>query len=240
MRCTPLPDRAEILSTGAAPRKARRSPDAGQDVVAVVGRHQVPLVQHDDGRAARDADALGQPLVLVRRPDGGVDDQDGDVGPLQRPQARASSACCSVPRSVLDGRRSPAVSMKRTGPSGVSTTVSMASRVVPGMSCTIERSSPSSWLKSVDLPTLGRPMMATLRRARDRCRSRPLGPPPAPSAVSSSSSSRRERHREQRHDLVEQVAGPPPVQRAHRIRDRPGRARRTPRPPTPGWRRRPC
>ena len=51
-------------------------------------------------------------------------------------------ACCSVPRSVLDGRRSPAVSMKRTGPSGVSTTVSMASRVVPGMSCTMERSSP--------------------------------------------------------------------------------------------------
>ena len=51
--------------------------------------------------------------------------------------------------------------MKQTGPSGVSTTVSMASRVVPGMSCTIERSSPSSRLKSVDLPTLGRPMMAT-------------------------------------------------------------------------------
>ena len=52
--------------------------------------------------------------------------------------------------------------MKHTGPSGVSRTVSIASRVVPGMSCTIERSSPSSRLKSVDFPTLGRPMMATL------------------------------------------------------------------------------
>ncbi len=82
--------------------------------------------------------------------------------------------CCSVPRSVLDGRRSPAVSMNRTGPSGVSTTVSMASRVVPGMSCTMARSSPRSLLKSVDLPTLGRPMMATLGVPGSRS---PLAPP---------------------------------------------------------------
>ena len=38
----------------------------------------------------------------------------------------------SVPRSVRDCRRMPAVSTKQTGPSGVSTTVSTASRVVPG------------------------------------------------------------------------------------------------------------
>ena len=37
----------------------------------------------------------------------------------------------------------------------------MASRVVPGWSNAITRSSPSSALMSVDLPTLGRPAMAT-------------------------------------------------------------------------------
>ena len=91
MRWTPLPDRADILSTGAAPRKARRSPTPASTSSRSSTAHLVPLVQRHNGRAARDADALGQPLVLVRRPDGGVDDQDGDVGPLegaQRPHGR--------------------------------------------------------------------------------------------------------------------------------------------------------
>ena len=51
--------------------------------------------------------------------------------------------------------------MNRIGPSSVSTTVSIASRVVPGMSCTTARSSPISRLNSVDLPTFGRPTIAT-------------------------------------------------------------------------------
>ena len=42
-----------------------------------------------------------------------------------------------------------------------STTVSTASRVVPGASCTIERSSPMRRLNSVDFPTFGRPRIAT-------------------------------------------------------------------------------
>ncbi len=57
-------------------------------------------------------------------------------------------------------RRIPAVSTNRSGPSGVSTMVSMASRVVPGSSWTTLRSSPTSRLKRVDLPTLGRPTIA--------------------------------------------------------------------------------
>ena len=61
-------------------------PDPGQHVIALVGRDLVPLVEGDDGRAARHADALGQTLVLVRRADRGVDHQDGDVGPLQGAQ----------------------------------------------------------------------------------------------------------------------------------------------------------
>src|SRR5437764_261624 len=58
-------------------------------------------------------------------------------------------------------RRMPAVSTNRIGPSSVSTTVSMLSLVVPGTSWTTDRSSPMRRLKSVDLPTFGRPTMAT-------------------------------------------------------------------------------
>ncbi len=55
----------------------------------------------------------------------------------------------------------PAVSTNTIGPSSVSTSVSMASRVVPGRSWTTDRSSPTKRLKSVLLPTFGRPTMAT-------------------------------------------------------------------------------
>ena len=55
----------------------------------------------------------------------------------------------------------PAVSTNTIGPSRVSTRVSIASRVVPAMSWTTERSSPTSRLNSVLLPTLGRPTIAT-------------------------------------------------------------------------------
>ena len=68
-------------------------------------------------------------------------------------------------------------------------TASTVSRVVPGMSLTIERSSLSSRLSSDDLPTLGRPTMAI--------------------AVSSEVSLAGLRPVRQRaHDLVEQVAHP--------------------------------
>ena len=137
-------------------------------------------------------------------------------------------ACCSVPRSVLDGRRRPAVSMKRTGPSVVSTTVSMASRVVPGMSCTMARSSPRSLLKRVDLPTLGRPMMATLGVPGSRS---PLALSAAAGGQRSASSLRR---------AAGPAAVPPPRRAGRRCPARAGRSpgrvaeargRRTPRWP---------
>ncbi len=55
----------------------------------------------------------------------------------------------------------PAVSMKRKVPSCVVTAVSMASRVVPAISLTMVRGSPTMALNSDDLPALGRPTMAT-------------------------------------------------------------------------------
>ena len=107
----------------------------------------------------------------------------------------------------------PAVSTKRIGPSGVSTTVSTVSRVVPGMSWTTARSSPMSRLNSVDLPDV--------RPADDGDGERPARP---------RRSSRRRRRRRSGgradgHQLVEQIAGAPAVQRAHRPRVRRGRAR---------------
>ncbi len=120
----------------------------------------------------------------------------------------------SVPRSVRDLRRMPAVSTKHTVPSGVSTTVSTASRVVPGASWVTDRSSPTSRLNRVDLPTLGRPTSATrgmpapavLARRPDR---RPVGRHRRPA---------RPRLGEEADHIVEEVPGPPAVEGA----DRPG------------------
>ena len=101
----------------------------------------------------------------------------------------ASSTRCR--RRSCDLRRMPAVSMKRIGPSSVSTTVSIASRVVPGMSCTTARSSPISRLNSVDLPTFGRPTIATRRDcASARPRRRPRRSRSTSGNSSTSSSSR--------------------------------------------------
>mmetsp|Transcript_12432 Transcript_12432/g.33073 ORF Transcript_12432/g.33073 Transcript_12432/m.33073 type:complete len:258 (+) Transcript_12432:193-966(+) len=61
-------------------------------------------------------------------------------------------------------RRMPAVSTKTTlrcGSSGLTTSTSTASRVVPAMSLTTRRSSPRTWFSRLDFPTFGRPMMHT-------------------------------------------------------------------------------
>ena len=143
---------------------------------------------------------------------------------------------CSVPASVRDGRRMPAVSRNLRGPSSVSSSVSMASRVVPGMSWTMERSSPMMRLNSVDLPALGLPTRATCgtpawsvpagrvsRRCRLGWRSRRgrrassradggvlnLNGRPGSALIGA--------HRPEDH-LVQQVAGAPAVCGAHRPR----------------------
>ena len=51
--------------------------------VAVLGGDELPLVEHHHGRAPGGTDPLGQALVLVGDPGGGVDDQQGDVGPVE-------------------------------------------------------------------------------------------------------------------------------------------------------------
>ena len=79
----------------------------------------------------------------------------------------ASTACIalitenfSTASSTLPRRRTPAVSMMVNGLLSRSKSMWMLSRVVPAISKAITRSSPRMAFTSVDLPTLGRPMMA--------------------------------------------------------------------------------
>ncbi len=78
-----------------------------------------------------------------------------------------SSANHSTRLEKLFFLRRPAVSIASTErPSGISKRTSIASRVVPGISEAMTRSSPASWLMSVDLPALRLPTMANWRSAR--------------------------------------------------------------------------
>lgn len=65
--------------------------------------------------------------------------------------------------------RIPAVSMKRKVWPSMSMVSSIVSRVVPGMSLTMARSVSSNVLSSRDLPTFGRPIMATGMPSRRAC-----------------------------------------------------------------------
>ena len=80
--------------------------------------------------------------------------------------------------------------------------MSTLSRVVPGRSWTTERSSPISRLNSVDLPTLGRPTMATEGTGAPARR-----PARFPATVGGQAG----------HHLVEQVPGAPAVEGADRV-----------------------
>ena len=78
----------------------------------------------------------------------------------------------------------PAVSTSTKVRSPRWSTVSIASRVVPGTSETITRSSPSKALSRLDLPTFGRPRMAT------RIASSPTSCGPLPGSMITTASSR--------------------------------------------------
>src|SRR5439155_831077 len=67
----------------------------------------------------------------------------------------------------------PAVSMSTTGTPSNESSVSMGSRVVPGVGLTSARSSPRRALSSDDLPTLGRPMIASRSAVSTTVNSRP-------------------------------------------------------------------
>ena len=90
---------------------------------------------------------------------------------MRHTSARSMASCArmtenfSMRSSTLDLRRMPAVSMKIYLPYLFSRRVSTASRVVPAISATMTRFSPSTRLTSEDLPTFGLPMTATRMRS---------------------------------------------------------------------------
>ena len=75
---------------------------------------------------------------------------------LRTPSASTGSPGCRI----------PAVSIKRTGTPPSTAISSTVSRVVPGTSVTIARSSESRAFSRVDFPTLGRPTMAMVNPSR--------------------------------------------------------------------------
>src|SRR5437870_12462642 len=81
----------------------------------------------------------------------------------------------------------------------------MRSRVTPGVSRTSAFRLPISRLKSVDLPTLGRPTMATtgIRTARSRA---PRGPPAGPQRVEQAAG-RRLRRLHRHAQMTRQIGG---------------------------------
>ena len=97
---------------------------------------------------------------------------------------RLQRACATLARSTASStrerRRTPAVSTSRKSRPSRWNGTRMLSRVVPGCSLAITRSSPIRRLTSVDLPTLGRPMIATRialgRRSGSGAGCRPRGP----------------------------------------------------------------
>ena len=103
-------------------------------------------------------------------------------------------------RATRPGRRIPAVSTNRSRCPCQVIRASTASRVVPATSLTSTRSSRTRRFTSDDLPTFGRPTIATARSARSPGgpASHPAGRGPAPA-------------RQPRHDGVEQIADPEAV-----------------------------
>ena len=79
----------------------------------------------------------------------------------RRPAARAAPSSTRSPGAACACAGCPRCRRARTSARRASSTVSIESRVVPGCSETITRSSPSSALSRLDLPTFGRPRIAT-------------------------------------------------------------------------------
>ena len=100
---------------------------------SLVGREQVPFVEEDDYRAAGGVDSLRQALVLVGDSLARIEHKKGHVGMIEGSERPDEGVILGASPSRAR-RRIPAVSTRRSEPAGLSITVSMASRVVPGRS----------------------------------------------------------------------------------------------------------
>ncbi len=132
--------------------------------------HEIPLVRDDHDAAAGLVGLAADRRVLIGRAGARVDDERDDVRVADR-LLRAGDAdhLDRPPLATRPGRRMPAVSTMRNRRRCQMSGLSIASRVVPGMSLTITRSSRSSRFTSDDLPTFGRPTIATRRSRSGVC-----------------------------------------------------------------------
>ena len=124
------------------------------------GSAALGLVGDDDHRRRLDPQPAADLLVERSQALAGIDHEQGRVGLAHRGLGllRASGqAACARPRP-----RSPAVSITRNSRPISLASPSRRSRVTPGRSSTSARRLPTSRLNRVDLPTLGRPTMATV------------------------------------------------------------------------------
>ena len=144
----------------------------------------VPLREDDERRAVRLAGDVGDGEVLVDEPLARVDEDERDVGAVggvERAQLGVVLdplpllALAAQPGRVDEDERACRRARRR---------VSIASRVVPGTSETITRSSPRSAFRRLDLPTFGRPRIAT------RIASSPTAVGPLPGSRATIASSR--------------------------------------------------
>ena len=120
----------------------------------------VELVREHEHRAPGRAQDLGELLVARRHARGRVDDEEHEIGLLDglRAPGRRSAGRTAPYRS---GRRRP-VSMRRNVVPDHSQRSSLRSRVTPGVSWTTAVRVDVRRLISVDLPTFGKPTIATV------------------------------------------------------------------------------
>ncbi len=172
------------------------------------GVEQVPLVADDHDRGAGRVDPFREPLVLVRHAFRRVDDEQRGVGAVDRFQRPHEAV---VLGRFVDAALAPqagSVDEAQRAVFGLDHGVDRVA-VVPGMSCTTERSSPTRRLNNVDLPTLGRPTIAMLKMPSSAA---------SASARAANSSSRLHRVGQRGDEGVEQFARQPAVNRRHRHR----------------------
>src|SRR5947209_8764551 len=92
-----------------------------------------------------------------------------NISASARPIAASVCSCIRAVSEPLAPSSRPAVSMMVNSRSPSRACPSRRSRVTPGSSSTSASFCPTSRLNSVDLPTLGRPMMATVKDISDPC-----------------------------------------------------------------------
>ena len=172
--CFSNSSRDVVEQRGRAPRpglrrRRRSAAAAGAAAPRVRGRTSsivisvdVPLREDDDRRALRLARDVGDGEILVDDPLGRVDQDERDVGAARPPRARAAPSSSSIPCRCLRLRRRPAVSTSTNVASSRCEHRCRSRRAsCPGTSETITRSAPTSAFSSDDLPTFGRPRIAT-------------------------------------------------------------------------------